>query len=107
MATFRLQRHLATFRRRLRSLPIPVTDAMRDRCSLWTRVLSATAGVACTVLSGLAGGLPAPSCPATSPPMFMYTDAAKEGTDTPSLGGYMHGSWWSSPQPLKTSVLTY
>ena len=84
----------ATFRWGLANpgLPIVVSDVLRERCSEWRTTLASTAGVACTSAVGRA------TPPRGDAPVYMYSDAAKEGSTIDSgLGGYMHGLWWSHP----------
>ena len=73
--------------------PIAPSDVVRERCVAWRDTLVRVAGVACTVV--LRYNAPTPGAAA---PLYMYSDAAKEGATIDSgLGGYMHGLWWSLP----------
>ena len=72
--------------------PFVPTDAMRDQARLWITRLIERPGT--SVLAHVAFNRP----PAHSGSLLvMSSDAAKSGTPTPGLGGYMHGQAWHLP----------
>ena len=68
----------------------PPTDAMRSQAARWVTRLSERAGVSC--LSVLKAPLPAGGAL-----VVMSSDAAKDGTPTPGIGGHCHGASWYVP----------
>ncbi|MEM1044320.1 MAG: NADAR domain-containing protein [Bacteroidota bacterium] len=66
----------------------------RARLSAWSQRLAACSGVcASSVFS------PVEARPDARPSVFMFIDAAKAGTPTPGLGGFLHGYWFHVPIP--------
>ena len=68
----------------------PPTDAMRSQAARWVTRLSERAGVSC--LSVLKAPLPSGGAL-----VVMSSDAAKDGTPTPGIGGHCHGASWYVP----------
>jgi hypothetical protein len=72
---------------------IVTSPATRERCAVWRHTLARVAGAVCTSVLRL----DEPVRDAAAP-LYMYSDAAKEGASPESgLGGFMHGLWWSWP----------
>ena len=68
---------------------VRVDQLMRDSFTEWLTVLSSTA------IAPVSYALPrARRTPVTGMCFFFSSDAAKEGTPTPALAGYMHGMYW-------------
>ena len=68
----------------------PPTDAMRSQARKWMERLIQRPGIACVavrVLPREGGGSV----------VVMSSDAAKDGTPTPGVGGHMHGMSWYLP----------
>jgi hypothetical protein len=77
-----------------------VTPAISERAAAWLTALDRAAGVYCDVVLALGDFADAPltrsdplACSGSD--FHLWSDAAKEGTPTPGLGGYMHGRYWS------------
>ena len=91
--------------------PFVPTDAMQEQARLWITRLIERPGI--SVLAHVVSNRP----PAHSGSLLvMSSDAAKSGTPTPGLGGYMHGQAWylpliprdlSGPTELPINVLEF
>jgi len=71
-----------------------VTLIHKPRLSAWRQRLASTSGVcASTVIT------PSEARPDQDPSVFLFTDAALDGTTAPGLGGFLHGYWFHVPIP--------
>ena len=68
------------------------TDAMRAQSKRWITRLNERPGI-----SVLAHVIPTHTPGACGSVLVMSSDAAKTGTPTPGIGGYMHGTAWHLP----------
>ncbi|KAJ1641134.1 hypothetical protein T492DRAFT_853864 [Pavlovales sp. CCMP2436] len=73
---------------------IPVSNMLRNACTRWSTLLACAAGACFAAMLAAKSRTPRPSARAH---FTLYSDAAKAGIDTPSLGGYAHGYYWSFP----------
>ena len=88
--------------------PIQVSDMFVEQCERWMAILNAHNGVADSVVfEPLRGQIERPN----DNPFIMTSDAAKEGTTSPGIGGYMHTYAWrielSPDEILPISPLEY
>ena len=72
--------------------PFVPTDAMQDQARLWITRLIERPGI-----SVLAHVIPNRPPSHSGSLLVMSSDAAKSGTPTPGVGGYMHGQAWYLP----------
>ena len=72
--------------------PFLPTDAMMSQAALWIERLVERPGI--SVLAHVVPNRPPPHAGSL---LVMSSDAAKAGTPTPGLGGYMHGQAWYLP----------
>ena len=63
--------------------PIVAGEVVIASCAAWRDVLHRAAGVTCTTALVVDDAPP----PAAAAPFYIYSDAAKDGTAAPSLGG--------------------
>ena len=91
--------------------PFFPTDAMQDQAGLWISRLIERPGI-----SVLAHVIPNRPPSHSGSLLVMSSDAAKSGTPTPGVGGYMHGQAWylpllprdlSGPTELPINVLEF
>ena len=88
-----------------------VTLIHKPRLAGWRQRLAGTSGVcAPTVIT------PSEARPDLDPSVFLFTDAALDGTTAPGLGGFLHGSWFhvavsawlvSGPLQLPINILEF
>ena len=71
--------------------PAPASEPRREQAARWIVVLATRPGVSCLVAVRLAAPINAAAV------YEMSSDAAKDGTTTPGIAGYMHGFAWCVP----------
>ena len=71
--------------------PAPPSESRREQAARWIVVLATRPGVSCLVAGRLAAPINAAAV------YEMSSDAAKDGTTTPGIVGYMHGYAWCVP----------
>ena len=71
--------------------PAPPSEPRREQAARWIVVLATRPGVSCLVAVRLAAPINAAAV------YEMSSDAAKDGTTTPGIAGYMHGYAWCVP----------